>query len=92
MEAGWPLRPRQKLAVTLFGLFSLSGLWWLAVSGSLPTIALGTEFGTQVQAKYDKDLAASYSITLEKWQRRPLDLRVLQLFARSWEYGPPHDD
>ena len=52
----------------------------------LNAVVLGAEFGRQVQAMFDKDLAASDAITLEAWQRRSLDLRVKELFARAWEY------
>jgi cardiolipin synthase A/B len=49
-------------------------------------VVLGTEFGSQVQAMFDKDLAASDAITLEQWERRPIELRFKELFARAWEY------
>ena len=49
-------------------------------------MVLGAEFGSQMQAMFDKDLAASDPITLEQWQRRPLDVRIKELFARAWEY------
>ena len=52
----------------------------------LNAVVLGTEFGRQVQAMFDKDLAASQAITLQAWQRRELHLRVKELFARVWEY------
>ncbi len=52
----------------------------------LNAVVLGAEFGRQVQAMFDKDLAASNAITLEAWQRRGLDLRIKELFARAWEY------
>ena len=52
----------------------------------LNAVVLGAEFGSQVQAMFDKDLAASEPITLEQWQRRSLDLRIKELFARLWEY------
>ena len=52
----------------------------------LNAVVLGAEFGKQVQAMFDKDLAGSEAITLEQWERRPLDLRVKELFARAWEY------
>ncbi|MBU4499754.1 MAG: cardiolipin synthase B, partial [Gammaproteobacteria bacterium] len=52
----------------------------------LNAVVLGPEFGQQVQAMFDKDLAASRTITLEQWQRRPLDLRLKEWFARVWEY------
>jgi cardiolipin synthase len=52
----------------------------------LNAVVLGAEFGSQVQAMFDKDLAASDPVTLEQWQRRSLDLRIKELFARVWEY------
>ena len=52
----------------------------------LNAVVLGAEFGSQVQAMFDKDLAASDQITLEQWERRSLGLRVKELFARTWEY------
>ena len=52
----------------------------------LNAVVLGPEFGEQVQTMFDKDLAASDAITLERWQRRSLDLRLKELFARVWEY------
>jgi cardiolipin synthase len=52
----------------------------------LNAVVLGAEFGSQVQAMFERDLAASDPITLERWQQRSLDLRVKELFARVWEY------
>lgn len=52
----------------------------------LNAVVLGTEFGSQVQAMFDKDLAASDAITLAQWERRPLHLRLQELFARAWAY------
>jgi cardiolipin synthase len=52
----------------------------------LNAVVLGAEFGKQVQAMFDKDLAASDAIALEQWQRRPLRVRVKELLARVWEY------
>ncbi|MHB0982397.1 MAG: cardiolipin synthase [Thiobacillus sp.] len=52
----------------------------------LNAVVLGPEFGKQVQAMFDRDLAASDAITLEQWRRRPLDLRLKEWFARVWEY------
>jgi cardiolipin synthase len=52
----------------------------------LNAVVLGVEFGHQVQAMFDKDLAASDAITLERWQRRPVTLRIKELLARVWEY------
>ena len=52
----------------------------------LNAVVLGADFGAQVQSMFDKDLAASEMITLEMWQRRPLDLRIKEAFGRIWEY------
>lgn len=52
----------------------------------LNAVVLGPDFGQQVQAMFDKDLAESDAITLEAWQRRALDLRLKEWFARVWEY------
>ncbi len=52
----------------------------------LNAVVLGPVFGKQVQAMFDRDLAASETITLEQWQRRPLDSRLKEWFARVWEY------
>jgi cardiolipin synthase len=52
----------------------------------LNAVVLGTEFGQQVQAMFERDLAASDTITLEQWRRRPIDVRAKELFARAWEY------
>ncbi len=52
----------------------------------LNAVVLGLGFGRQVQAMFDKDLAASDEITLEQWRRRTLDMRLKELFARAWEY------
>ena len=52
----------------------------------LNAVILGVDFGHQMQAMFEKDLAASHLITLEQWQKRPLDVRLKELFARVWEY------
>ena len=52
----------------------------------LNAVILGAEFGSQIQAMFEKDLAASDEVTLEKWERRALNLRVKELLARLWEY------
>jgi cardiolipin synthase len=52
----------------------------------LNAVVLGTDFGAQVQAMFDKDLAGSSEITLAQWKRRSIDLRFLEGFSRLWEY------
>jgi cardiolipin synthase len=52
----------------------------------LTAVILGAEFGAKMRTAFDRDLAASEPITLEAWQRRPLDVRAKEMFARLWEY------
>ena len=49
-------------------------------------VVLGTEFGDQMRAAFESDVAQSEQITLEQWQRRSLVLRVKERFARLWQY------
>jgi cardiolipin synthase A/B len=52
----------------------------------LNAVVLGKEFGDQIQAMFDKDLAASEPVKLEDWERRTLDIHFKELIARLWEY------
>ena len=52
----------------------------------LNAVVLGAEFGDRVQAMFEKDLAQSEAVTLEKWQARSLQMRAKEVFARIWEY------
>ncbi len=49
-------------------------------------VILGPDFGMQMQAMFDADLAASNPVTLESWEWRPLGDRVREIVARLWEY------
>ena len=48
-------------------------------------VILGQEFGAQMQAMFNKDLAASNPITLEQWNQRSLGTRLKELSARLWQ-------
>ncbi|MDL2338786.1 MAG: cardiolipin synthase [Pseudomonadota bacterium] len=52
----------------------------------LNAVVLGPLFGKQLQTMFDKDLAASEAITLEKWEHRPIGSRIKERLARVWEY------
>ena len=52
----------------------------------LNAVVLGTAFGHQVADMFAQDLALSDAITLEQWQHRPIAPRVMEGFARLWEY------
>jgi cardiolipin synthase len=52
----------------------------------LNAVVLGAGFGAQLQAMFDRDLAASDAITLPAWLRRPVALRVKEALARLWAY------
>jgi len=52
----------------------------------LNAVVLGDGFGRQMQAMFERDLAASEAITLANWRKRSPALRLKELFARAWEY------
>ena len=52
----------------------------------LNAVVLGATFGRQLQAMFERDLAASTPITLEAWRGRPPNMRMREWFARVWEY------
>ncbi len=52
----------------------------------LNAVVLGTEFAAQLQAMFAADLARSDAITLENWAKRPVTMRLQELFARAWAY------
>jgi cardiolipin synthase A/B len=49
-------------------------------------VILGQEFGAQLQAMFEADLALSSRITPEQWEMRPLADRLREAAARVWEY------
>ena len=50
-------------------------------------VVLGPEFGNQMQTMFDADIAASDSITLEAWNRRPIGDRMKEMVSRMWAYA-----
>ena len=49
-------------------------------------VILGQDFGAQMQAMFEQDLALSSPITLEQWQRRSIGPRAKETLGRLWEY------
>jgi cardiolipin synthase len=49
-------------------------------------VVLGQDFGAQMQAMFDADLAASQLVTQQRWHARPLQDRLKERAARIWEY------
>jgi cardiolipin synthase len=49
-------------------------------------VILGQEFGHQMQAMFDADIAASRTIGLEAWEQRPLGDRMKEFAASLWRY------
>ena len=49
-------------------------------------IVLSPEFGSQMNAMFDKDLARSQQITLDSWHERSLLMRMKEQAARIWIY------
>jgi cardiolipin synthase len=63
-----------------------SNLDWRSAldNDEINAVILGREFAQQMQAAYDKDIAASEAIELESWERRSLLLRLKEVTARVW--------
>lgn len=63
-----------------------SNLDWRSAldNDEINAVILGREFAQQMQAAYDKDIAASEAIELESWKRRSLLLRLKEVTARVW--------
>ncbi len=51
----------------------------------LHAVILGREFARKMQAAFAADLAASEAIDAQRWERRPLSMRVKEWMARLWE-------
>ncbi len=52
----------------------------------LNAVVLGADFGAQMRAAFERDLAGSTEITLAQWKQRSLGDRLKQGLARMWEY------
>lgn len=52
----------------------------------LNAVVLGTDFAAQMKAVFQRDLASSEPITLERWKERGIGLRIKEGLARMWEY------
>jgi len=48
-------------------------------------VILGREFAAQMQAMFEKDLAASIRITPQAWAQRPLEYRLKEWLAQFWK-------
>ena len=76
---------------------SIDGVWSTVGSTNLDwrsflhneevnAVVLGTDFGDRMRTVFERDVANSAQITLEKWRRRPLQSRATELFCRLWQY------
>ncbi len=82
------LHPKATLIDDVWATVGSTNLHWRSFlhNHELNAVVLGADFGAQMQAMFDQDLAASDRITLAKWRERPLAMRLKELFARAWEY------
>ena len=96
LEAGVKIYERQEAllhskTIVIDGVWSTVGssnMDWRSFlhNEELNAVILGFDFGRQVEAIFQRDLAASVAISRETWARRPLELRVKEWAARVWEY------
>lgn len=55
-------------------------------NAEINAVILGQDFGAQMLAIFETDLAHSHRVTPELWEQRPLSDRIKESFARIWEY------
>jgi cardiolipin synthase len=65
-----------------------TNLDWRSVlhNHELDAVVLGGEFGAQVQAMFDRDLAASDEVEPNAWSQRGLAPRLKEWFGGLWAY------
>ena len=49
-------------------------------------VVLGSSMARELEALFERDLAASYEVTREAWAARGLGSRLKEVFARAWAY------
>lgn len=96
LEAGVQIYERQERVLhsktaVIDGVWSTIGstnMDWRSFTHNheLNAVVLGKEFGDQMEAMFERDLAASRRITLEDWQKRPIKDRFKEMAARMWAY------
>jgi cardiolipin synthase len=94
LEAGVKIYERKHRVLhaksaTVDGVWSTVGstnLDWrsLLYNDELNAIVLGPDFAKQANAIFDRDIAQSEQITLEKWRERPISDRIKEVGARLW--------
>ena len=64
-----------------------SNLDWRSINGNneVDVIVLGDDFGQEMQAQFQRDLATSHAIQPDQWARRGLGQRFMEGFARLVE-------
>ena len=65
-----------------------TNLDWRSVlhNQELNAVVLGPAFGAQMQAAFDRDLAASTPVTLAVWQARGWAARLMEWWAGLWDW------
>ena len=65
-----------------------SNLDWRSLLHNLElnAVIIGPEFGRRIEGLFEKDLAMSEEITLDKWRRRPIKDRIREAAARTWAF------
>jgi cardiolipin synthase len=65
-----------------------SNLDWRSLLHNLElnAVVLGPEFGARMEALFEKDLANSEEITLDRWRRRPIKDRIREAAGRTWAF------
>lgn len=52
----------------------------------LAAVVLGTEFGAQMRALFERDIQGSEELTLARWSARPVEMRIKEWLSNVWRY------
>jgi len=61
-------------------------LWSFLRNNEVNAIILGSDFATEMEAMFEKDIAESDQIHLEQWKKRPLAERMKEWLSRLLQY------
>jgi cardiolipin synthase len=61
-------------------------LWSFLRNDEVNVVILGRDFAVEMEAMFNKDIAESNQIHLEKWKKRPLSDRIREWLARLVQY------
>ncbi|HMK56699.1 MAG TPA: cardiolipin synthase [Dissulfurispiraceae bacterium] len=96
LESGVKLYERQNATLhaktgVIDGVWSTVGssnmdFWSFLMNDEINAVILSTEFASEMEKMFDKDISNSDQVKLEKWKQRPLYPRIRELIAHMFRH------